>query len=75
LSVYLALGPAPLTALEGMLVSGMDRKMLIECLLVPHLAEHALGWALVLNACATVGVGNVVGAALLCEDVVEETTG
>jgi hypothetical protein len=46
-----------------------------ECLLVPHLAEHALGWALVLNALATGRVGSVIGATLLCEDVVEKTTG
>lgn len=43
-------------------------------LLVPQLAEHALGWALLLKACTTSRVGSVVGAALLRQDVVEETT-
>lgn len=47
----------------------------LKCLPVPHLAEHALGWALLLNACAASRVGNIVGAALLSKDVVEKTAG
>jgi hypothetical protein len=69
--VYLALGPAPLTALNGVLVGWSDGR-LMEVLTSPT-SCRACPWEGLGPQCWR--VGSVIGAALLSEDVVEETSG
>lgn len=70
---FWASGPTPLTALDNRLARWSEADY-VRHSLVPQLAEHALWWALLLDACTTGRVGSVVRATLLRKNVVEEAT-